>query len=70
MEKVFLKEFNCFGYKKDCLYTLSNANVLVKAWSIETLKLLLETQIKKENFEAADFIQKEIDSRKNEKNIL
>ena len=67
MEKVFLKEFNCFGYKEEFKMTITNPKEFLKMQPLETLTLLLEKQEETENFEAADFIQKEIDSRKNEK---
>lgn len=67
MEKIFLKEFGCFGYKKEVIMTVSNPKEFLKMQTLETLKLLLEKQLETENFETAGLIQEEINKRKNEK---
>ena len=66
MKKIFLPELNEFGYQLDvnCKLVDNEGNdvdpeiwdLFLKCWSIDTLKLLLETQIECENYEMATLI--------------
>lgn len=69
MEKIFLKEFGCFGYKKEVRMTVSNPKEFLKMQTLETLKLLLEKQEETENYEAAKLIQEEIHIKNEKKDI-
>lgn len=64
MEKIFIKDLNCFGYQKDSALMCDNVEEFLTVWNLETLELLLEKQIETENYSVAELIKKEIQNRK------
>jgi len=60
---VYLKEFDTFGEEVDVKVTCNNWNAFLRVWDIETLQLIMDTQIQNENYEAAGLIKEHIERK-------
>lgn len=63
--RVYNKEFNAIVTEKSYTFDVTNIDAFIKLLDNDELKLLLDTQLEYEHYEAAEIIKKEIDNRKN-----
>lgn len=63
MKKVFLPEYNCFGWEVPINVDISDPELFLSLCTDSQLKGLMDTQLKYELYETAAIIQKEIDKR-------
>ncbi len=60
---VFIKEHNCFGQQFGYELACEDPDAFLRVWPLETLQLLLESQLAHQNYEMAEIIQKHIDNK-------
>jgi hypothetical protein len=56
-QKIWLPEFNRFGYKKIFTLNDTHSKLLLEVLNNDELQRLLDTQIENENYEAAEAIK-------------
>ncbi len=59
-EKIWLPEFNRFGYKKTFTLNDSLSQLALEALNNEELQRVLDTQIENENYEGAEVIKQKM----------